>query len=277
MFEDVPAPTASGQWSRDEFLPSHLNAADLDLRLSASHARLGDFQAENVAVSAILKNGRLDVSLAEASAYSGQAHARAIIAESGDGLDVRGSATVEKIDAAALLWDVFRRQSLSGLARANVSFETSGNSFYELAGKLDARGDFSVDSGEIYGIDLGLAFRRLERQPLSAGVELRSGRTSFDQLSAKFNVVQGQAEIDDGLARDDTANVNFSLRAQIADRTLDLHAIASRPAAADAKPLQIGFSLTGGWDDAVFTPDALGLIRRSDAAAPLLPKDAPQN
>ena len=48
-------------------------------------------------------------------------------------------------------------------------------------------------------------------------------------------------------------------------------------AAADAKPLQIGFSLTGGWDDAVFAPDALGLIRRSDAAAPLLPKDAPQN
>ena len=180
MFEDVPAPTAGGQWSHDEFLPSRLGAADLDLRLSASHARLGDFQAENVAVSAILKNGRLDLSLAEASAYSGEAHARAIVAESGDGLDVRGSAAAEKIDVAALLWDLFRRQSLSGTARANVSFETGGNSFYDLASKLDARGDVGVESGEIYGLDLGLAFRRMERQPLSAGVELRSGRTAFD-------------------------------------------------------------------------------------------------
>jgi AsmA protein len=280
MFEDVPAPTAGGQWSHDEFLPSRLGAADLDLRLSASHARLGDFQAENVAVSAILKNGRLDLSLAEASAYSGEAHARAIVAESGDGLDVRGSAAAEKIDVAALLWDLFRRQSLSGTARANVSFETGGNSFYDLASKLDARGDVSVESGEIYGLDLGLAFRRMERQPLSAGVELRSGRTAFDLLTAKFNIVQGLAEIDDGMARDERAHVDFTLRAQIPDRTLDLHAIATRPpatGAADAKPLQIGFSLNGGWDDAVFAPDALGLIRRSDAAAPLLPKDAPQN
>ena len=125
MFEDVPAPTAGGQWSHDEFLPSRLGAADLDLRLSASHARLGDFQAENVAVSAILKNGRLDLSLAEASAYSGEAHARAIVAESGDGLDVRGSAAAEKIDVAALLWDLFRRQSLSAAIPSTTSRASS--------------------------------------------------------------------------------------------------------------------------------------------------------
>ncbi|WP_374545172.1 AsmA-like C-terminal region-containing protein [Rhodoblastus sp.] len=278
MFEDVPAPISGGQWNRDEFLASRLGATDLDLRLSASHARLGDFQAENVAVSAILKNGRLDLALAEASAYSGHAHARAIIAEGPDGLDVRGSASAEKIDVAALLWDIFRRQSLSGTGRVNASFETHGDSFYDLAGRLDARGNFAVESGEIYGIDLGLAFRRLERQPLSAGVELRSGRTAFDQLSGKFNIVQGQAEVDDGLARDERAEVAFSARAQIAERTVDLHAVATRAATTpDAKPLQIGFSLTGGWDDASLAPDALGLIRRSNAAAPLLPKDSPQN
>jgi len=279
MFEDVPAPSSGGQWSREPFAHSHhLAAADLDLRLSATHARLGEFQADNVAVSAILKNGRLDLSLAEASAYSGQARARAIIAESGEGLDVRGSASVEKLDAAAFLWDVFHRQSLSGTARAAISFETSGDSFYDFASRLDARGDFSVDAGEVYGLDLALAFRRMERQPLTAGVELRSGRSSFDQLSAKFNIGQGLAEFEEGIARDERTTVYFSGRAQIADRTLELHAVATRASAAapDAKPLQIGFTLSGGWDDAVLTPDALGLIQRSDAAAPLLPKP-PQN
>lgn len=279
MFEDLPSPSSGGQWSRENFAPSHLAAADLDLRLSAIHARLGDFQADNAAVSAILKNGRLDLSLAGASAYSGQTHARAIIAESGEGLDMRGSASVEKIDVAALLWDMFRRQSLAGTARASVSFETNGDSFYDFASRLDARGDFAVESGEIYGLDLGLAFRRMERQPLSAGVELHSGRTAFDQLSAKFNIVQGLAEIEEGAARDQKTNVLFSGRAQIADRALDLHAVASYALTGgpDSKPLQIGFSLTGGWDDATLTPDALGLIQRSDAAAPLLPKPPPQN
>jgi AsmA protein len=277
MFEDTPAPSFNGQWSRDVFPPSDLAAADLDLRLSATRVRLGEFQADNAAVSAILRNGRLDLSIAGASAYSGQIHARAIVAENGGSLDVRGSASTDKIDAAVFLWDMFRRQTLSGTANASVSFETNGQSFYDLANNLDARGDFSVANGEVYGLDLGLAFRRMERHPLTAGVELRSGRTAFDRLGAKFNVVQGQAEIEEGAARGDGVALAFSGRAQLADRTLDLHAVATRvapPSEPDAKPLQIGLTLSGGWDDAVLAPDALGLIQRSDAAAPLLPKPA---
>ncbi|MCI4679828.1 AsmA family protein [Rhodoblastus acidophilus] len=277
MFEDVPSPSANGQWSHETFAPSRLGAADLDLRLSASHARLGEFRADDAALSAILKNGRLDLSLAGASAYSGQIHARAIVAEGAEGLDVRGSASVEKIDASAFLWDVFRRQTVSGTARGAVSFETNGQSFYDFADHLDARGDFSIENGEVYGLDLDLAFRRMERQPLTAGIELRSGRTAFDQLSAKFDVIQGQAEIEEGAAREDGIALYFSGRARIADRTVDLHAVATRapPAGSDAKPLQIGFTLSGAWDDAVLAPDALGLIQRSDAAAPLLPKPQP--
>ena len=274
LIENLPAATSGGQWSHEIFSPAHLSAADLDLRLSATHASIGDFQIDDAALSAILKNGRLDLSLAEASAYSGQVRARAIVAESPAGLDFRGSAVAEKVDVAALLWDGFKRQSLTGTGRGNISFETSGDSFFELASHLDARGEMTVETGEIYGLDLGLAFRRMERRPLTAGVDLRSGRTSFDLLAMKFNIVQGQADIEEGMARDERMTAYFSGRAQIPDRTLDLHATASRQAAgaADAKPLQLGFSLSGSWDDAALVPDALGLINRSDAAAPLLPK-----
>ncbi len=278
MFQDLPAPTAGGQWSHEIFPSSQLSAADLDLRLSAAHARLGDFQFDDAALSAILKNGRLELSLAEATAYSGQVRARAIIAETSSGLDIRGSAFAQKIDVAALLWDGFKRQSMTGTGRADVSFETTGASFYELAGHLDARGELGVDSGEIYGLDLGLAFRHMERRPLSAGQELRSGRTAFDTLEAKFSMAQGNADIEEGVARDPQLTVYFSGRAQLAERTVDLHAMASRiSGAAEAKPMQLGFTLTGGWDDATLAPDALGLINRSDAAAPLLPKPAAPN
>ncbi|WP_294540703.1 AsmA-like C-terminal region-containing protein [uncultured Rhodoblastus sp.] len=279
LIEALPAASASGQWSHEIFWPSHLAAADLDLRLSAAHARLGDFQFDDAALSAILKNGRLDLSLAQASAYSGQVRARAIIAENAGGLDIRGSAFAEKVDVAALLWDGFKRQSLSGTARATLSFETSGDSWYELASRLDARGELAVEKGEIYGLDLSLAFRRMERRPLTAGVELRSGRTAFEQLGAKFGIQQGQADVEEGFARGERLTANFSGKAQIAERTVDLRAVASHqpPGDPDAKPLQLGFNLSGAWDDATLVPDALGLIHRSDAAAPLLPKKPAPN
>jgi AsmA protein len=279
LIEALPASTGGGQWNHEIFQPSHLASADLDLRLSATHARLGDFQIDDAALSAILKNGRLDLSLAQASAYSGQIRARAIISENAGGIDIRGSAFAEKLDVAALLWDGFKRQSLSGTARGTISFETAGDTWYELASRLDARGDLAVENGEVYGLDLALAFRRMERRPLTAGVELRSGRTAFELLAAKFNILQGQADIEEGVARDERLTAYFSGRAQIAERTVDLHATASHQAAGDpdARPLQLGFSLTGAWDDATLAPDALGLIHRSDAAAPLLPKTAAPN
>jgi AsmA protein len=279
LIEALPAAAAGGQWSHEIFQPSHLAAADLDLRLSATHARLGDFLLDDVALSAILKNGRLDLSLAQASAYSGQIRARVIVAENTGELDIRGSAFAEKLDIAALLWDGFKRQSLTGTAGGNVSFETAGESWYELASRLDARGDLAVEKGEIYGLDLSLAFRRMERRPLTAGVELRSGRTGFEQLAAKFSILQGQADVEEGIAREERLTAYFSGRAQIAERTVDLHATAlyQSPGDPDAKPLQLGFSLSGPWDDATLAPDALGLIHRSDAAAPLLPKNPPPN
>jgi hypothetical protein len=57
-----------------------------------------------------------------------------------------------------------------------------------------------------------------------------------------------------------------------------MHAAASRASASggEAGSMQLGFSITGGWDDTTVAPDALGLIHRSDAAAPLLPKGPTQ-
>lgn len=274
MFEDYPAAEANGQWAREIFPPARLGAADLDLRLSAKRARLGDLQFEDAALSIILKNGRLDLSLAQARAYSGVARARAVIAEREAGLDIRGSLSADKLDIAPLLWDAAKRQILTGAVGLSASFETSGNCFADLAARLDARGDFSVASGEIYGLDLDLAFRRMERRPLSVGADLRSGRTPFDSLSAKFNVVQGVADVEEGAARGGAVALFYSGRLNVAERSVDLHVNASR-ADVEGTALQFGFNIAGAWDEPAVTLDAEGLIRRSDAAAPLLPAPHP--
>ena len=241
---------------------------------------LGDFQAESAALSAILKNGRLDLSLAEASAYSGQVRARAIIAESASaGFDLRGSLSAEKIDVAALLWDGFKRQALTGIGRGSLTFETSGDSFYELASHLDGRGDLAIDDGEIFGLDVGLAFRRMERRPLTAGVELRSGRTGFHHTRDEIQHRAGRGGYR-GRRGARRAHDHLFLR-EGANRRPHAGPPRRRQPAGDERrrcsPLQLGFSISGGWDDATVVPDALGLINRSDAAAPLLPKERRRN
>ncbi len=89
-------------------------------------------------------------------------------------------------------------------------------------------------------------------------------------------MVQGQAEIEEGVALSKPLAAYFSGRAQIAERALDLHASA-RSADSDGKGPQLGFSISGSWDDPNVAPDAEGLIRRSNAAAPLLPPASPPN
>jgi len=273
MFEDYPAAVVNGQWSRDAFPPARLGAADLDLRLSAKRARLGDIQLEDAAVSIILKGGRLDLSIAQARAYAGVARARAVIAENDGRLDIRGSLSAEKLDIAPLLWDTFKRQVVTGSAGVSASFETSGDSFADLAARLDSRGDFSVAAGEIFGLDLDLAFRRMERRPLSVGADLRSGRTPFNLVSGKFNMAQGVAEVEEGALRGSQFALYFSGRANVAERSVDLHASANHAGAEGG--LQFGFTLAGPWDEPALVPDAEGLIRRSNAAAPLLPSTSP--
>jgi AsmA protein len=93
-------------------------------------------------------------------------------------------------------------------------------------------------------------------------------------MSGKFNMAQGVAEVEEGAMRGSQIALYFSGRANVAERSVDVHASANR-AGSDGKALQFGFSIAGPWDDPALVPDAEGLIRRSDAAAPLMPSSAP--
>jgi AsmA protein len=68
--------------------------------------------------------------------------------------------------------------------------------------------------------------------------------------------------------------VNLALAgsASIPQRELDLKGTAALVAAspAGASPFSLPFIVQGSWDDPIMLPDPEALLRRSDAAAPLL-------
>jgi AsmA protein len=277
MLVDVPPLLdADGQWSRETFDLPDLTGADVDVRLSATHARVSRLSIKDAALSIILRGGRLEIALAEAKAYQGTIKAHATFAAATNStLDFHATAQTTGIDAGALLWDVSERQDFAGALDSQISLDASGDSVADLMHDLDGRASLSVTQGEITGIDLERALRRLDKRPLASALQFRSGRSSVDKATATLKILKGTATLEEGVAHGPGFALSLSGVTRIAERNLALSVKAVEADGAGA-PLtngqHIDFGLTGPWDEPEFMPDTQALIKRSNAAAPLLPR-----
>lgn len=274
---DVPPLSgADGQWSRDVFDLPDLHGADVDLRLSATRARFLRLVIDDAALSLRLRGGRLEIALEEAQAYKGKIKGRATFAVNGaGGLEFHANAQTAQVDAAALAWDVAARQDIAGDLDSTIVLDANGDSVAQLMRDLDGRASFALTQGEIAGIDLERALRRLDKRPLSSALDIRSGHTVLDRASGAIKIVKGTASVEDGVAHGPGFFLAFAGATRIPDRSLALKAQANEADSAGKpreKGMQIGFDLSGSWDEPAFAPDAAALIKRSGAAAPLLPR-----
>lgn len=278
MTADLPALTSSdGQWSRETLELPSLEGADVDLRLTAAHARLGRISLDDAALSLMLRAGRLDISLNEGRAYKGAIKAHAIFAvRPGEGLECRLKAETMGVDAGMLGWDASETSHLSGNLDSSVTLDGVGDSVAQIMRNLEGRATLSLTQGAIDGINLERALRRLDKTPLSSAIDIRSGRTSFDRAGANVRVEKGVASIEDGFATGPGFSLTFNGSTRMAERSLAIKATAVEADSAGKareKGLQIGFDISGSWDDLNFSPDAQSFIKRSGAAAPLLPQN----
>ncbi len=281
MIADLPALSgADGQWSRDAFSLPDIQDADVDLRLSATRARILRLNLEDAALSLLLRGGRLEIALAEAQAYKGTVKGRATFAANpAGGLEFHANGQLTGVDAGALVWDLAARPDLGGALDATFALDAAGDSAAQLMRDLDGRASLSLSEGEVGGIDLERALRRVDKRPLSSAMDIRSGHSLVDRASATIKIVKGAANIEDGQAHGPGFALAFAGQTRIPERSLAMKAQANEADAAGKpreKGVQIGFDLSGAWDDPVFAPDAAALIKRSGAAAPLLPRVEPE-
>jgi len=263
------------QWSREPFEKRDMSVADIDLRISATRARLNRALIDDAALSVLLQNGRLEIGLADAKAYKGTLKGRATIVPDGNGVDVRGTLALKDIDTAAFLWDAYARTWVSGALTTNITVESKGDSTAALMQNLDGRGALNLENGEVAGLDLEQALRRLVKRPLISSFTMRSGRTAFNSATTNFHIAKGVAELADTKIIGPGVSLSLEGNVSLADRATQLRAVATQ-ASDDATPKadapQLRFDVQGLWDDLSIVPDVQSLIRRSGAAAPLLPK-----
>lgn len=286
MLADAPALVGpDGQWSREPFELPDLAGADVDLSLAAAHARIGRLSIDDAHLGLTLRGGRLDIALDTARAYKGLLKARAAFAaKAGNELEFQATAQTQGVDAGALLWDAAARHNLSGSLDATLELDATGDSVAAMTHDLDGRANLVLSQGELTGVDLERALRRLDKRPLSSVIDIRTGRSRLDKATATVKIVKGVANVEDGAAHGPGFALTFAGAARVPERALTLKGQANEADGAGKprdKGMQIGFDISGNWDDLAFAPDAQALIKRSGAAAPLLrvepqtPQDGP--
>jgi AsmA protein len=272
MAETPDVLTRQRQWSREPILVANFNRANIDLRLSAARARLGRVQLHDAGLSIMSGDGHAAIELGEAKAFGGLVKGKIDIRRNATGYDFQGTAALSRVDSATLLNEINRSQRLSGEADAEITLASEGETMAQLVRGLHGEMKATVANGDVAGIDLEQALRRLEKHPLSIATEVRSGRTSFDKADIWIGIDGGLATI----KRADISGpgVAFSVAGSVAipQRVLDLKLRAWQPTTAPAAKdtsRQLAMDIQGSWDDPSLLLDARNLIRRSEAAAPL--------
>lgn len=271
-FADAPRLIgADRHFSRDAFDPRPSDAIDLDLRLSASELSFARLRAQDVAGALMLKDGKLDLSIADARFYKGAAKARLAIEPREQGrYAVKASLLGRGVDWGAIDWDQFGHAHLSGAADVTLSLEGAGASPDQLARNLSGQGDIKLTNGEIIGLDVERVLKRMERRPLSTAADIRSGRTLFNSARATFEIENGSARVVDASVEGAGYAMTIAGAAQIPERLLSLRANVAPPDAARRNESPgFAFDIAGPWDNPVMTPDVQSFIRRSGAAQPL--------
>jgi AsmA protein len=268
---------ASGarDWNRQLFDLNALSSTDLDMRLSAARVTVGPSKLGRTAFGANLRGGALALSVGEAQVYGGIAKGSFAIARSDAIADVRAQFQFTDVDLQSCASELFGISKLSGRGNLNVSLEASGSSPFGLAQSLDGTAVLTGHDGAVGGINVEQLLKRLERRPLSGAGQFRSGATPYDTLTVALKFADGIASAEDVRLEGAAARVTLTGTASVPTREYDLKGVASltqsaSAGAANGAGFDLPFVVQGPWDDPLIFPDPESLIRRSQAAGPLL-------
>jgi AsmA protein len=279
------------EWSDGRLSLDGLTSFDVDLRLSAAKVVMANAKLGRTAIGANLRGGHLSVTVGESQAFGGVIKGSFAMANLETGIDLKSQLQFSGVDLEACLGQLFGMHRIEGKGNFAFALEGSGDSILALTQTLTGSASLTGRDGALVGMNVEQVLRRLERRPLSAGNEFRSGRTPYDKLSATIKIARGKITIDDVKMQGAAVRIGLAGSASVPARELDLKGTAELVSAAKAATntaaadtTQVGttdmaktdatfslpFIVQGSWDDPIVLPDPDILIRRSDATAPLL-------
>jgi AsmA protein len=164
---------ADGTWDKSPLSLTSLDVADMDLRLSATKARLGRASFEDLGASLLLSNGQLEFSLSQARVYGGQVKGRMVLTPQEQKATLRAAGGFTKIDAGALTKDVFGQLRMSGDAEGQIALNGTGETIDEIMRSLNGTLEARFRNGDLHGtkgyVPEGRVTKEIEQDLYSLG------------------------------------------------------------------------------------------------------------
>jgi AsmA protein len=246
----------NGAWSRKPLSIALPPNVDLDLRLSATQLEVYSVVLDNVAASALLRDGALTANLVEASAYGGHGEGELRMGCTDLNLCVamRGKLVGADLGAAA---SALGLAALTGKGDADFAVETSGRSAAELIAGLRGKASLALAEGAISGVNLEEALRRSQRRPLDVTKDMRSGGSTFERITIDLLVGDGVAHVVKGalLARGLKADLQGDV--DLGDREWNLRlnvAQAEASGAPSPDAARLSLDIDGPWSNPTVQP-----------------------
>jgi AsmA protein len=267
------ARTSSGSWSEETIDLTRTTGTDLDLRLSAASASLGRLSLDDMAASVLVQPGRIEASIGRAGFQDGSLKGRLSLVRQNGQVEFKSQGTFAGVKIAPFLAAIGEPRWITGRADGQFSFEGLGKNPADVVRQAQGRSSVEITDGEIVGIALDDALRRVEKRPLLASLNWKGGRTPFDKAQAQVVVKNGVGEIAEAHLRGPAVQAGLQGQVLLVERTLSMTAnISPADAPADQSPALV-FNVMGDWDNVAVSPQVRSLIERSGAAKPLFPAE----
>lgn len=232
-----------------ESLGPDLLLANIDLRVSASVARWGDVEVQDAALSALSNDGRVEVTLGEASAFNGIVKAHAVASLGAAGVETHANLSVSNVDLGPLCVAMFGQERATGALTGKIEIGGQGRSLSEIVHAAHGEGQASVEGGNVMGLSVTQALKRLTRKlPLIS--DQTAQITSFDTASTAIRVVQGMVDFVDGRVTGPGIQLSFGGHSDLPQGKIDILAVAAQTDAAGsvlAGGPRLPFEMHGTW------------------------------
>lgn len=174
---------------------SILKQFDINGDLTLDGLLYEDIKIGRIFKRVIVKNGKAQLKPLNANLYGGNLSMNASIDEAKGKNRYNSTTKVNKVQIMPLLKDAAKIDILSGTANFNINAKGSGLIPSQIQKQLQAKGDFKITDGELYGVNIPKEIRlfkaKLTGKKLPADKQVK--KTDFASLIGQFTLSDGIA------------------------------------------------------------------------------------
>ena len=259
--------SANGGWDTSGLAFNGLRSVEGNLSLSAFQVRWSGAEFGPAEMSAILKEGKLQTAIQDASLYGGKASASITLDGTQDSPALQLALDAQAVKGEKFFEEFAGVNWLAGNTDLKVSLSVAGHNQQEMMSTLNGSFNIAVSDGEITGLNIVDMISKVGNALSDGWGEGLENLSSFDSATASFLIRDGVAQSTDVKVESSAFQISGGGEIDMLRRALDFKfdpALVTGGDQATGLPVQV--VVKGPWNKPKIYPDVAGILDDPEAA-----------